>query len=127
MLGASGTLDPPSRLWPVRAGNADLAGRAEVNHDPARHAFFPADLRRGPGRGGVLCLHPRAIVPLGAKKMSFAMQLALVELWLFAHWLLLLVALITFGVFMGTVIIHSVRFFQFIKKVSDRNSRGNQS
>ncbi len=55
------------------------------------------------------------------------MQLALVELWLFAHWLLLLVALITFGVFMGTVIIHSVRFFQFIKKVSDRNSRGNQS
>lgn len=58
--------------------------------------------------------------------MSFAAQLTLVDLWLFAHWPLLILALLGFGVFLGTVIIYSVRFFQFIEKFLDRNSRGNQ-
>lgn len=58
--------------------------------------------------------------------MSFAEQIALVDLWIIGHWPLLILLLLGLGVFLGYVIIFSVRFFCWIEKVLDRNG-GNHS
>ncbi len=56
--------------------------------------------------------------------MSIAQQLAAAELWLAGHWWLLFLAALALGVFLGSVIIFSVKFFRFLDRFFYHISNG---